>query len=278
MRSKKIPLTEFFARLEKDGLKYDRSNETFSKKGREDFYYPLPIYAHQDRIEIPDNNMAQELVAAGLLTLEQVKWFSEPYIVELFKLGDFPPEKQRVIVAEDVLAAIRAKHLTPTNGQWAPDGIPDLAEDNNIQMSEILPLMECEACALGSIFVCAVERFNKVKTIYDPALHDMLPMLKKIFSLDQLMLIELAFEQGGGHYTEYDFGALPEYRDESQIPKRMALQGREAVVFGHRFDDPTKRLQAIMRNIIQNEGTFVPPKLRKDELASFEAEREQALA
>lgn len=67
--------------------------------------------------------------------------------------------------------------------------------------------------------------------------------LKKYFTDDQLKLIEIAFECGSGNHGVNSSRTM------------------DAKRFGKQFPRKDLRLQAIMLNIIQNEGTFNPPRL-----------------
>jgi len=90
--------------------------------------------------------------------------------------------------------------------------------------------------------------------------------LKEAFTFDQMVLIERAFECDSSlglasSYvsleTEVDnFGERPEAKD---VHKASA----DAETFGRKYDDSKKRLAAIMRNIIRNNGEFIPKPQRK---------------
>jgi hypothetical protein len=64
--------------------------------------------------------------------------------------------------------------------------------------------------------------------------------LTSYFSPEQIGLIELAFERGDGWYPA-------DTTDDDN-----------AVEFGERYQYNTNRMKAIMQNIINNNGTFVP--------------------
>jgi hypothetical protein len=111
----------------------------------------------------------------------------------------------------------------------------------------------CDVCALGACFISHIGLFNNVassaviRKSYDNSVpciyfdyNVMMKSLRKTFSSDNLYLIESAFEKravyGAGGGTDV----------------------QAAVVFGERYGDPSERLKAIMRNIIANNGRFVP--------------------
>lgn len=178
------------------------------------------------------------------------------------------PEK-RVAIARDVLAQIRLKKLIPTYGYWltGPDQDDLFTEKdikNNSELQEVLgKTKECEGCALGGMFMCAVRAADKLKLgdldgvkdflsdqEEDPeaypnrsAEHTVVQMsdtfryLEKFFSRSQLEMIEAAFESNGGTFHD--------------------AAGRE---FAIDADEPTDRMRLIMENIVVNKGTFRPEK------------------
>lgn len=76
--------------------------------------------------------------------------------------------------------------------------------------------------------------------------------LKDFFNKDQLAAIEAAFEINRplAHYSKI---------------------GYEALAFGIRYPDDDKRLAAIFRNIVRNDGTFKPLALKKRETVRDDA-------
>ncbi len=113
------------------------------------------------------------------------------------------------------------------------------------------PVKACTACALGTAFICSVDRFNTLKLNdlagQDPSNLDRSVMEKHLgrwFSPVQMDLIEEAFE------TRYDKDPYLHYSDDEDT--------KRAVRFGARYKTDTGRLTAIMNNIIKNKGTFIP--------------------
>lgn len=161
------------------------------------------------------------------------------------------PAEKRVQIARDVLAQLRSKKLIATAGTWLSgeygESLFTRADaENNVELQEILKKQEtCEGCALGGMFMCAVERHNKlkVKNLESPnsgeaSEGDAIKYLRKFFTVDQLDEIEAAFEQGEGA------------RSGSEV----------AVNFAADVDDDEERMRLIMENIIVNNGKFVPSK------------------
>ena len=177
------------------------------------------------------------------------------------------PSEKRVQIARDVIAQLASKKLIATAGVWLTgtdgDNLFDEKDvERNPELQEILSKQEsCEGCALGGMFMCAVERHDKLKLTdlevvkdYKQAVKDIgddanldsgeaseddaTHYLKKFFSEAQLNDIEAAFERGGG-----------------------AKSGsNSAQNFADEVDDDGERMRLIMENIIVNKGKFVPSK------------------
>ena len=181
--------------------------------------------------------------------------------------------EKRVEIAKDVLKQIKANKYKPTSGVWVMDtngnevddliyrvrdedcdAIVDLKKDVVCQLNG-----KCSVCALGSLFVSAIDKFNHTKlspncymdfTEYKNS--DYNPLLKW-FSAKQLLLIESTFENRYGAWTENTVYVLSSkemiYWDDVVIPAIYA--------YCKKYQDETSRLKAIMNNIIRNKGTFV---------------------
>jgi len=162
--------------------------------------------------------------------------------------------RKRVAIARDVISQLQSKRLIPKPSHWVtvhswlterPAAGVDLRE-------ELIKSSGCTVCAMGAIFVSAVMREPDVKVSDDimvgkrseVANHGQIrSKLIKYFTDNQLKLIELAFERGRGwNFVDND-------RDQ------------DAVRFGEQFPDERVRMAAIMSNIVDNNGTFNPPKL-----------------
>lgn len=137
--------------------------------------------------------------------------------------------KDRVAIAKDALAWEEAGALIPTEGVYLnPCNNPDPDRYLESEQARNLNLGKCQVCALGGLLVARAVRFDKV-TYYDILYKPPYDLLTEYFTLDQLRNIECAFE---------DFNDLRTWKED--IP------------------DATERFKAIMQNIIDNKGTFVP--------------------
>jgi len=175
------------------------------------------------------------------------------------------PAERRVAIARDVLAQLATKRLVATPGVWLSgvdaDGLfTEKDVKKNPELRDLLKKTKrCEGCLIGGVFMCAVERADKLKLDqlegvkeyredkkYDKEtyLHDSnavvtendaFDYLRKFFSQDQLGMMEAAFEQNEGachHEAGYNFASY--------------------------VDDPSTRMRLIMENVIVNKGTFNP--------------------
>lgn len=157
------------------------------------------------------------------------------------------PAEKRVIIAKDVLAQVAMKKLVPANGHWLRGyESSDLSKQLDVAIREA---DSCSACAAGAIFACAVMRKDDITIsragglpgdeVDPPGIVDSDPIwsyLRNIFPTGMLDAIETAFERGGGAtYHSY-----------------------EAAHFAPRAKSPKARMVAIMNNIIENKGDFIP--------------------
>jgi hypothetical protein len=169
--------------------------------------------------------------------------------------------EMRMKTAADVIARIRLQKIVPTAGHYI--GFKDNSEfrthalvgDEDQQVKELLATKKCDVCALGAMFVSAVDRRNSLKMeelenymgnraecISD---YDITSYLEQWFDFYQLALIECSFEGD-------DVQAALESRDG------MAAEAFRDRVRDKVGDDDSELMLAIMRNIIKNKGEFIP--------------------
>lgn len=145
--------------------------------------------------------------------------------------------EKRVQIAKDVLAQLALKKIQPEQGAYV--------ESSNGET--------CQACALGALFVCtAVRTGNKLEDVVLDAASDdyfgfdhIREQLSPLFSEAQLGKIERAFE---------GWGAGDEPSDTNKYGSLMTEAYNDGI------SSPRVRMERIMRNIIANNGTFVPSK------------------
>jgi hypothetical protein len=165
--------------------------------------------------------------------------------------------QKRVMIAQDVLAQLKAKRYVAESGCWVRIHYSPatVAETDSVQELFVEKKIEsCNVCALGGLFMSCTN-FNNNTLLKDldsvseylGSLVDegkkLSNKLNSIFTTNQLKLIESYFEANGGYFRDYD--------EDDRIE-----------AFYNKHSSDKKRLQLIMENIVENEGTFVPAKLK----------------
>lgn len=158
--------------------------------------------------------------------------------------------QRRVAIAKDVLKHLRTMRIAA--GQYLHGYIEsgiDNGEDAQARLPEIRK--KCNVCAMGACLLGHIGAFDRLKmnsmfTSYGSPLVDreeIVEILKNSFQKSDLLLIEAAFEK-----TYYSWTL-------DVLSKEKILA---AVRFGRKNGPPRKRLKAIMRNIVKNNGDFIP--------------------
>jgi len=175
------------------------------------------------------------------------------------KFNSLAPPAKRVALAKDVILQIKAKRFTVKHGVWLEldnDYFSDYGREyRNISIKEEFNKnkeITCNGCAVGSLMLSATLFNNKTtaKDLYDEDFFNNIRRgekmpngLNTIFSREQLIKIELAFEGGTGGFTA-------EYTSSDDYAKCINFYNRYAIA--------ENRLIAIMNNIIKNKGEFKP--------------------
>jgi hypothetical protein len=151
--------------------------------------------------------------------------------------------QERIAIAKDALEWVEAGALIPTKGTYVrPTNKVDVA-DSYKQLRDV-NLGKCKVCSRGALFLAKAVRYNNVlantlvpfevdiqrnsETVNRVALLDH-------FEQDQLTLIE-------EYYEGWSYGADP-------------------YTWYCLFPNHSQRMRLILKNIIDNNGTFVPEKL-----------------
>jgi hypothetical protein len=167
--------------------------------------------------------------------------------------------QKRVMIAKDVLAQIKAKRYFPESGEWVNPLWSDDQKSIDIQLDPNSSIKDafkskainsCQVCALGGLFMSCTN-LNNNTTVEDlltkefyigDLVSDDVKIsngLNRIFTQKQLILIESYFEGSQGYFKGDD---------------------KKTFVFLENYNDD-ERLEMIMQNIIDNNGTFKPKKL-----------------
>lgn len=157
----------------------------------------------------------------------------------------------RIAIAKDVLLRLRTNKLIPASGVYVgmSYGAKAFAEANgSLQASQCLDTLtnNCRVCALGATFVSYVSIKNKISVMDFATIQQARreELLHKAFTFSQLYDIERCFEGWNDGYLWVE--CYPTARE---------------------------RMQAIMKNIIRNDGTFKPEKEPKVQRYSKKLEK-----
>lgn len=167
------------------------------------------------------------------------------------RFAALPAPAKRVAVMKDVLellAAPASKRIQIEPGTYCSlDMGVDSPESVDLQSVVVSNPSACTVCGIGAIFLAHARLFDSVRVDADYAGlgagdDKIIDTLSGYFSEKQLRLIEIAFE-GRNIFADDDYDA----------------NGAKWV---RKYSDPTKRLQAICQNVIDNKGTFVINQIR----------------
>jgi hypothetical protein len=182
-------------------------------------------------------------------------------------------KERRIAVAKDVIKHLNLGHID--SGSYLEsvevsekadiDKVNNIVDSKTLQANIDSLARTCKVCALGACFISYIRLYDSVdpsscvKNFYNGErkyayadYEDIIDDLKTIFNDKDLIYIESAFERsdmGDCLSCEYSLVAV-----------------QDAIDFGRKYSDPKKRLRAIMKNIIDNDGTFTP-KAKNDKKA-----------
>ncbi len=149
------------------------------------------------------------------------------------------PKEKAVLIAQDVIKMLRIKRIYAQTGDYFSSSLNKKGVGKNNAREEFLGLFSnnesCSCCALGAVMLsCTLFANNETYSqfyrevgetsgYFENGLHE-------IFSTEQLQLIERSFEGWWGYYY-----------------------------YSTKYNDSNERLEAIMQNIIDNNGAFIYP-------------------
>lgn len=189
--------------------------------------------------------------------------------------------KARVQIAKDVQGLSRMAGISIERGKYVNLMLPDLESVGTDARQVLKDFLKngnnfygCHVCGKGALLIASVLRFNKKElseiggtTSYyggagiDAGNDDCIIGLDPFFSERALDEIEAAFE-GWTNGETFELGdrgskARTDYDESNKIARRWIKK----------YKDVTKRLDAIMQNIIRNKGDFkfseIEPPVRK---------------
>lgn len=203
-----------------------------------------------------------------------IKELAEKIKLENKAFAKASPEEKRVIIAQDCIARIRAKQIIAKRGRFIGNYDEVLAPLKNKSLKSVLNvnIPECEVCAKGGLFLSYVGRVNDFKTcridLGNSRYNNEHVKLLELFSLEQLSIIEIAFE-GAKFITPTFETYLEEQNFKKLLTKAIDFYKKSGGLVkpsGNPIDveyetielDAEKRLIKICKNIIRNKGTFKP--------------------
>lgn len=193
---------------------------------------------------------------------------------------------KRVLIAQDVIDQIKRRKIQPARGTWV--GVPyyfrnvsraqirketQWIDDRSVREDFLTGVVgKCECCALGAMFMSCT--LNNNKTTFDDlnrvgySLGDAIAAeqeygeeqsglengITKFFPYEQLIAIEQAFEGGKGKWTLQKF----DEHNGVPVPYEPNTFEQRLLDWSVKYPKPRDRLLAIMRNIVDNNGTFKP--------------------
>lgn len=181
------------------------------------------------------------------------------------QFAKFSLAEKRVVIAQDVLAQLKAKFYIAKKGNYIfyIDRLEGVKYSADIKKN-YAKIKSCTVCALGACLM-SITKFENKLTFSDADLFfpgetncqakriankKAKSLFASLFSAEQLLLIENAFEgvSGGTRVGKELF-----YKNLSSEQKDACTQ------FYNQYQVISNRLKAIMENIIKNKGTFILP-------------------
>lgn len=165
------------------------------------------------------------------------------------------PEQKRILILKDMKKWLKAGRFVPTSGTFVTFDYyeaTDLLDNEDIQQAFLSKkLAECAVCLVGAVCLSTilyVDSFKGKDLHHDTDIfcppnkgNKASKILRTYFSLNQLRLMELAFEIGDGWFR-----------------KAKTIEEKAAVEFGTKYYSDQDRILAIINNMLKNSGIFKP--------------------
>jgi tRNA(Arg) A34 adenosine deaminase TadA len=174
---------------------------------------------------------------------------------------ELTPNQRKTELALDVIQHIHARSITMAQAGYISQKLQDVADyqkaGREIEKIEAEPLgrkscrvirEHCTMCARGALLISRIDKFNHL-TWDDIGGRARVGQWNTTVALDgafsnyELLVIECAFERT---------------RDFMGFLSAGKPHGRDAELFGKDHPDPDMRMLAIMQNIVDHDGDFVP--------------------
>jgi hypothetical protein len=179
------------------------------------------------------------------------------------------PAQKRVMIAKEAISLIEAKKLIPQGGHYVTFDGKDTSGDygwigwierfsrNDLKTGFKNETLSCQVCQIGQAIVAGTILFNKIKV---PTIRGANPeiaagFVQRWFTPKTIILMECAFEDSLGSQQMEE-----QYQEDGYGDKITSYAEQErAHNFGQRYDYEDDRSIAIWKNVIENNGEFVPP-------------------
>lgn len=181
--------------------------------------------------------------------------------------------KRAVAIAKDALQQLNSGVYTAIRGTYMEVGLKntDLLTEGTrkyIDLKKVLAnnIDTCNVCAVGSLLVSKVRKFNEIKILRQDAenngvdafsiqgeLVKIFNSLNESFNTLDILLMEAVFE--GTNIPSMVYTTV-----NHTICNENATLFNAAVLFYHCFESAETRLRGILRNIIRNNGRFIIPR------------------
>ena len=156
--------------------------------------------------------------------------------------------RQRVLIAKDVIAQLKSGKLKATTGLYvllhAKRFGASVFRPSDLGKKDVRDVLKerakkCEVCAVGAIFIAQIMRYDDMPVTSDMIYHG---------------------------YPEYTLNSTAGRKGDSRFAtpftERQLRNIEDAFerwsIYRESFPEPADRLIAIMRNVIRNNGNFVP--------------------
>ena len=190
-------------------------------------------------------------------------------------------KRKAVLVAQDVLAQIKAKKYIAATGNYVSLINTENIQNNKQINTQFDNIKECEVCALGSMLMSCTHLGNKL-TFKDIGLDlkglswdsdkvglddlknkKVEKLFSSIFDDHTLLMIETAFESyehNSNYYGELEKESFEYHQESTRYGESCSLTFEEVIAcnkFYKKYSTDEGRLKAICNNIVKNEGSFI---------------------
>ena len=184
---------------------------------------------------------------------------STPISAEEFNA--LPNNEKRILIAKDVILQVESQRIKLVGGAFIKSKKLETflnKQHDSVQLQTVLPDFVCTVCAKGALFLSDITTRNNYMVCNLSIDNRDIEYKLDYFDNIQLDLIEMAFETKVFSHTNRKLYEFTNNRSNSF--KASTDEGKAAIAFGRTImGDKRKRLIAIMQNIIDNDGTFIPP-------------------